>query len=413
MDAKELAKMVSAGEGPALEFKRAGSKNLGRELCAFANAAGGRILIGVEDTGHICGVDGHNRLKSDIQTIAHDAEPPIEVTVESAGDALCVTIPEQGGKPHSFGGEYFVRDGANSRKMSREEVRAAFQRHDLIPLDEAPCPGFSLSDDLDEEIWHRFKERAGIPVDMEPEAALRNLKLLTEEGQMTQAGAWLLARDIRDFHRRAHVTCALFRGTEKITIIDRKDFHNDLYAMIDAIAAWLESKLNTAYIIRGEASREERLELPKEAIREAVVNALAHRDYRSTGNVQIHISLDRLEILSPGGLPAGMSEAALGSESRPRNALLFAILYRMRAVEQVGSGIRRMRALCREHGCEEPQFRTGDDSVTVTFPRPDPQAGTQREPRGRVAEVKDAPSGKFKPFSRVREFCQGLRGLLG
>ena len=72
-----------------------------------------------------------------------------------------------------------------------------------------------------------------------------------------------------------------------------------------------------------------------------------------------------------------------------------------------------MRALCREHGCEEPQFRTGDDSVTVTFPRPDPQAGTQREPRGRVAEVKDAPSGKFKPFSRVREFCQGLRGLLG
>ena len=265
-------------------------------------------------------------------------------------------------------------------------MQTVLRREALIPLDEAPCPGFSLADDLDEEIWCRFKERAGVPADMEPQMALRNLKLLTEEGQMTQAGAWLLARDIRDFHRRAHVTCALFQGTEKITIIDRKDFHSDLHAMIDATVVWLESKLNTAYIIRGEASREERLELPKEAIREAVVNALAHRDYRSTGNVQIHISLDRLEILSPGGLPAGMSEAALGSESRPRNALLFAILYRMRAVERTGNGIRRMRALCREHGCEEPQFRTGDDSVTVTFPRPDPQAGEQWKPV-RVAEA--------------------------
>ena len=222
---------------------------------------------------------------------------------------------------------------------------------------------------------------------MEPQTALRNLKLLTEEGEMTQAGAWLLARDIRDFHHRAHVTCVLFRDTEKVTIIDRKDFHSDLHAMSNAVVAWLESKLNTAYIIRGEVSREERLELPEEAIREAVVNALAHRDYRSTGNVQIHVSLDRLEILSPGGLPAGMSEAALGSESRPRNALLFKLLYQMKAVEQVGSGIRRMRALCREHGCEEPQFRITNASVTVIFPRPDPQAGAQREPGVRVAEI--------------------------
>lgn len=271
--------------------------------------------------------------------------------------------------------------------MSREKVGAAFQRHDLIPLDEAPCPAFSLSDDLDEEIWLRFKERTGVPADMEPQTALHNLKLLTKEGQVTQAGAWLLARDIRDFHRRAHVTCTLFRGTGKITIIERKDFHSDLYAMIDAVAVWLESKLNTAYIIRGEASREERLELPAEAIREAVVNALAHRDYRSTGNVQIHLSLDRLEILSPGGLPAGMSEAALGSEIRPRNALLFKLLYRMKAVEQIGNGIRRMRALCREHGCEEPQFQIGDNSVTVTFPRSDPQAGAQWESGGRIAEA--------------------------
>lgn len=247
-------------------------------------------------------------------------------------------------------------------------------------MDEAPCLRFSLANDLDEAIWLRFKERAGMPADVKPQTALRDLKLLTEEGQMTQAGAWLLARDIWDFHRCAHVACVLFMGTRKMTIIDRKEFHSDIHTMIDATADWVESKLNTAYIIRGMASREERLELPKEAIREAVFNALAHRDYRPLGNVQIHISLNRLEIISPGGLPAGMSEAALGSESRPRNALLFDLLCRMRAAEQAGGGIRRMRTLCREHGCEEPQFRIGGDSVTVTFPRPDPQAGAQWKP---------------------------------
>ena len=275
-------------------------------------------------------------------------------------------------------------------------------------MDEEPCSGFSLPDDLDEEIWLRFKKHAGVPAEMEPQTALRDLKLLTEEGRMTQAGAWLLARDIRDVHRRAHVTCALFQGTEKINIMDRKDFHSGLHAMIDATVGWVESKLNTAYIIRGEACREERLELPAEAVREAVVNALAHRDYRSTGNVQVHISLDRLEIISPGGLPAGMSEAAPGSESRPRNALLFDLLCRMKAVEQVGGGVGRMRALCREHGCGEPQFRISSDSVTVTFPRPDPQAGAQRDPKVPVAETRDTSGGKFKPLGRVREFCRNF-----
>ena len=92
--------------------------------------------------------------------------------------------------------------------------------------------------------------------------------------------------------------------------------------------------------------REERPELPEEAIREAVVNALAHRDYRSTANVQVYVFKDRLEIVSPGGLPAGMTEADLGIKSVPRNPLLFGMLHRMEAVEKIGSGIRRIRDLC-------------------------------------------------------------------
>lgn len=89
-----------------------------------------------------------------------------------------------------------------------------------MPFDATPCAGLSLEDDLEKGIWLQFQECAGIPADMAPDTALRDLKLLTEEGQMTQPGAWLLARDIRNFHHQAHVSCALFRGTGKMTVIN-------------------------------------------------------------------------------------------------------------------------------------------------------------------------------------------------
>lgn len=117
--------------------------------------------------------------------------------------------------------------------------------------------------------------------------------------------------------------------------------------------AYMKAKLNTALIPHARG-RDERLELPEDALREALVNAIAHRDYRSTANVQVHIFHDRLEIVTPGGLPAGMKEEDLGHKSVPRNPLLFGLFYRMDLVEQIGSGIGRIRDLCRTHGVAEP-----------------------------------------------------------
>ena len=135
---------------------------------------------------------------------------------------------------------------------------------------------------------------------------------------MTHAGAWLLARDIRRFTTAAHVSSALFMGTEKVRILDRRDFHGDVPTMVDDAVAWILTKINVEFIIK-HVRREERPELPEEALREAVANAVAHRDYRSTANVQIYVFKDRIEIVSPGGLPAGMTGADLGAKSMPRN----------------------------------------------------------------------------------------------
>ena len=205
---------------------------------------------------------------------------------------------------------------------------------------------------------------------MDPDTALRNLELLAADGRMTNAGAWLLAKRIRRFHSSAHLSCALFEGTTKREILDRRDFESDVYSMVDDAMTWVRSKINVRYIITGSVNREERPELPLDAIREAVVNAVAHRDYRATANVQVCLYHDRLEIVSPGGLPAGMTEAELGVKSVPRNPLLFGILHRMDAVEHIGSGIRRIRDLCREWGVPAPVFDVSEHWVTVGFRRP-------------------------------------------
>ncbi len=376
MNKEQLTSLIALGEGFTTEFKRSGVSNLGREICSFANATGGVIMIGVADDGERAGVAGHNEIKSKVQSIARSAEPPIAVEIESVDDILCVTVPAQQSKPYSFGGKFFIREGASSQQMSREEIREFFYKEGLIHFDETPCDKFSLDTDLGEENWSLFQRRAKIPADMEPLTALHNLHLLAEDGRVTHAGAWLLATDIRKFNISADAACALFMGTDKVRILDRRGFHGDVYSMIDEVVAWILSKINVEYVIK-HVKREERPELPEEAIREAVVNALAHRDYRSTANVQIYLFKDRLEIVSPGGLPAGMTEADLGIKSIPRNPLLFNILHRMDAVENIGSGIRRIRDLCRDYGVAAPEIEVSEHWVTTTFPRPTAQAGDQ------------------------------------
>ena len=90
--------------------------------------------------------------------------------------------------------------------------------------------------------------------------ALRNLHLIGTDGHITQAGAWLLTRDIRKFRVSGDVACALFMGTDKVRILDRRDFHSDVYSMIDEVVAWILSKINVEYIIK-HVKREERPEL--------------------------------------------------------------------------------------------------------------------------------------------------------
>ena len=367
MNRLKLSNLIALGEGFTTEFKRSMPSELGREICAFANASGGVILIGVDDAGTVVGVKDHNRLKSQVQSVARSADPPVAVEVESEVGVLWVTVPEQRGKPYSFGGRFFIREGATCQQMSRDEIRDFFFKEGLIRLDETPCNAFDPSVEITPDRWAEFAERAGIDPGLDSMTVLENLHLLKDAG-MTHAGAWLLADDITRFTVQAGVTCAVFRGSTKTHILDRKEFKGNLYDIYQEVMTYFQAKLNSALIPHAQG-RDERLELPESALREALVNAIAHRDYRSTANVQVYIFQDRVEIVTPGGLPAGMREEDLGSRSVPRNPLLFNLLYRMKLVEQIGSGIRRIHDACLEHGVSEPDIHVSPDWLTVTFPR--------------------------------------------
>ena len=183
----ELARLIAAGEGASVEFKRSLTKDLGRGLCAFANARGGTVLLGVSDDGDIVGVADHNRLKARVLSTARSAEPPIQVEAESLGDVLRVVVPPQKRKPYSFGGRFFMRDGASSRQMSNAEIEELFYAAGRIHFDRKPCPAFSIENDLNDETWARFSRRAKIPESMDRMVALRNLGLLDSHDRVTHA----------------------------------------------------------------------------------------------------------------------------------------------------------------------------------------------------------------------------------
>ena len=150
-------------------------------------------------------------------------------------------------------------------------------------------------------------------------------------------------------------------------ILDRRDFPGDVYSMIEGATTWVRSKINVRYVITGSVKRKERPELPMDT---AVVNAVAHWDYRSRANVQVYLDDDRLDVVNPGRLPAGMAEAESGVKSVLRNPLLFVMLHRMNAVEHVGSGNQRIHDLCPEWKVPAPKTDVSKHWITVTFRRP-------------------------------------------
>lgn len=186
---------------------------------------------------------------------------------------------------------------------------------------------------------------------------------------MRNAGVLFFAKDVRRFFPQAYVTCLLAKGTDKANILDRKDFTEGVVVDIEESLRFVERNTRTAYRIE-KLRREEVPEYPTRALREAITNAVMHRDYFETGaNVFVEIYDDRIEISNPGGLPKGLTQAELGTRSVRRNPLIADLLHRIAFIEKAGTGIRRMREDARKNGCPEPTFSANDFFTAIFRPR--------------------------------------------
>lgn len=369
MDKKELEFLLKEGEGYNLEFKESNSSDLAKEICAFANATGGKILVGVNDKGEIRGIDITNRLRSQIIDTARNFDPKLEISLEEVGTILVINVPEGKNKPYSVNGKFFMRYGPNSQQLGRDEIRELFHKEGLIKFDVKPNQTFQIDKDLSQKAYDTFLQLSKISPILEKKKILQNLSLL-DGGQMKNAGVLLFCKKISEVLPNATVACILFQGDDKYKIIDQREFDGDLYSNYQNAFAYLKSKLNTEYIIRG-GPREEKLELPEDALREAILNAIAHRDYFSPANIQINIFKNRVEITNPGGLIGNITIKDLFERSIPRNHLLFGLMQRLELVEKAGSGLVRIQRAMKEYKLSNAEIKADKNWFNITFKRPD------------------------------------------
>lgn len=197
------------------------------------------------------------------------------------------------------------------------------------------------------------------------------------------------------FIRYSEVICGAFKGTDRSYIYDRKDIRDDLLSQLNESMGFIQKQLNVRSEIRG-INRHDIYELPLAALREAVVNAIVHRDYSMRGtSVYVAVYDDRVEIENPGGFTAGVTKQNFGKTSIRRNLILADLFHRMGKVERMGSGIRRMKSLMKQAGLKPPVFEADTFFRTTFYREPKyalkaPQSTTQKTTQKATQKILEA-----------------------
>lgn len=360
-----LRALISGGENERVELKesaRVKDDALAREVCALANSLGGCVLIGVADDGTIVGSELSNERRATLAAAIASIEPRPQYSllrVMLEGKPVWVIAVEEGlDKPYILGGSFPVRDEAMTAKLTRRaDIRALFERNSGLFFDQAPADVRDLEQHLDAAVVERLRHISPATKGLSDRELLSNLHLLRPDGLPTRAAVLLCHKRPQDLFPHAAVHCALFKGRNKTQLLDDHLYEGPLPALFDLAAAWLKNHLSVQYIIEdGQRPRRELWDVPLDALYEALLNALIHRDYFDRGALAtIDLYADRLVIANPGGVVPLVAQH-FGQLNYARNPLLFEGMHRLGLVERVGSGIGRMRDAMAAAGLPEPEF---------------------------------------------------------
>jgi ATP-dependent DNA helicase RecG len=393
MDNDNIAALLAQGEGPQLAFLKERHKldELAETLVALANAQGGTLLIGV--SGRARGKPEGLRDMAAAREAALDAAiactPPLilplpRTVAHEGASLLLISVPP--GLPHvySLHGKYLRREGATNQPLLPDALRRLLLERGEVSW-ERSAPEGALLADLDPAKVTAYARRLGPEAEGDELGLLlrRGCLLRQDEGRKTKdestsqqadlpsaglhpsssvfrptnAGLLLFARAVEARFPQAEITLVQYRGRELADEFEREDIHDTLPEAVRRAERWLVEHMRKGSRMRG-LEREDWVQFPQAAVREALVNAVAHRDYSVRGEgIRLALFADRLEVYSPGRLPGHVTLENIVQERFSRNETLVQVLADMGLIERLGYGIDRMLRQMAEAGLPPPSFR--------------------------------------------------------
>lgn len=377
---------VKKGETDRIEFKREmpmHDKRYLKTVVAFANGLGGSVVFGIDDKAlDVVGVpDGKLRKMEDglASAISSACAPAIvpSFSRETIGGKTVLVVDIYPGRntPYHIKAEgldgVYVRVGATTRKAEREQVedlilRGGNRTYDaVIREEEIVSEGAMMK--LCRRITSAHAENSGERIKVTPNMleGWGVVKKIGGKWHPSVAFQWLSTNN----DHFARVQCALFVDDERTEFIDRQEYSGSLIDQVEESYKFLLRSIRRGAKIEG-LYRKDSYELPPEALREAIVNAVAHRDYRQHAYVQVSVSPGRVEVVSPGALFDGLTKDEMVSgKSKLRNPVLADIFHKMGMIEKWGTGLPRIFARCAKAGVPAPLITIGGSTVAISFKR--------------------------------------------
>jgi ATP-dependent DNA helicase RecG len=384
---EQIKMLVKKGESSTLEFKKSTAQLQAafQTVCAFLNNDGGVILIGVTDNGRIIGQEVADRTKREIAEEQIRIEPPIQlsieyVSVEENKQVIVINVLSGIHVPYTYDGRPYQRDQSVTRKMSQQLYdQLILKRNQLNYAWEKFIAHDYRLEWLDENMILRvvrnaieFQRLPEIAARQETIQILERLELL-KDGYVTNAAVVLFGTKFLPDFTQCQLKLARFKGINRHEFLDKDLVYGNIFELLERGMHFVKRNLPVA--ARVEAGKLERVEtpiVPFDAIREALINSLSHRNYNDRGgSVGLAIYDDRMEIFNDGGLLLGVTVAQIKKGfSKLRNPLIADVLYRCNLIEKWGRGIQEMIHSCQDAGDPEPDFFTDELEFTVQFQFP-------------------------------------------
>ena len=359
-------------ESQVIEYKQNWRDDCLKAISAFANSRGGVLIIGLDDRGNPLGLKNVKKLLGDIpNTIRNKLGiiPTVELNRKNKKEIIKITVTPCS-VPISYNGKYYVRSGSTVQELKGKDLADFLLRKTGITWDDA-VEDKGNWDFLDKSTIEDFKRYAvdRIPsIVRETDLAVMLQKLnLIENQHLKRAAILLFGRESQRFYSHACIKIGRFLTDTDIQTTDI--VKGNLFQQLESALEILRTKYLQSKIKFEGIHRRDILEYPYEALREAIINALIHRDYRSFSQIQIRVYSDKLIIMNAGSLPPEVPVESLKTNhlSRPRNKLLAETFYYAGFIESWGRGTLKIVEECVEQGLPEPDFLEENGVMTVIF----------------------------------------------